>query len=60
MSSRESRLFDRARAYLVAKRITDARLRWDRYEGGDHIFVTDAGAELRVDLVIKRAAWSIL
>lgn len=49
--------FARARAYQLAKTLTESRLRWVAVEGGHHCFLTPTGAEIRVDLVIRRAQW---
>lgn len=55
MESPQSRtLFARAHALTLAKRVTDSHLLWAGFECGDHIFLTPAGREVRVDLVIGK------
>jgi len=49
----------RVRAYRLAQTLTDAKLRWVAFEGGDHVFLTPTGAEIRCDLVLGRATWYI-
>ena len=46
--------FARARALMLAKSVTDSHLLWAAFQGGDHIFLTHTGREVRVDLVIGR------
>ncbi len=50
-------LFARARAFKLARALTEAPLRWSGYAGADHVFLTPTGAEIRVDLVLRRATW---
>lgn len=52
-----SATFARAHAFQLAQTLTESRLRWVATEGGDHCFLTPTGAEIRVDLVLRRASW---
>lgn len=45
----------RIRAWQIARTLTTSKIIWAGHEGGDHIFTTPAGAEIRVDLVLGTA-----
>lgn len=46
-------MFDRARAFQVARREITQRMWWEGFSGGNHVFRLEDGSRAEVDLVLE-------